>query len=104
MQSATCPKCRQQMSVMATVCPHCSYDFPETSSDLAPRRGIAYSAVADLALVIGMLATGVSAIGVLVAIVLALLQGKVLYALAAVPLFFMSLAQYVVFQRVADRG
>jgi uncharacterized membrane protein YvbJ len=30
---AFCPKCRQTMDSMDTVCPHCGYDFPDTASD-----------------------------------------------------------------------
>jgi hypothetical protein len=99
---ATCPNCGGAMSVTAAVCPHCSYDFPLQKSDKPEPRGIAYSALADLSLVVGMACAALGAIAMLVAIGAALLESKYQQALVAVLLFFLLLALYVVFVRVAD--
>lgn len=105
--TATCPKCNGKMSVTETVCPHCGYDFPLLGYPNATRspekNGIAYTALGDFALVIGMVISGLGAIGALVAGVLLTAGGNYFAGLVQAPLsFFMSLALYVVFQRVAD--
>lgn len=34
---ALCPRCKGQMGMMDTICPHCKYDFP--SDDSLPHAG-----------------------------------------------------------------
>ncbi|HEX8833243.1 MAG TPA: hypothetical protein VF719_03545 [Abditibacteriaceae bacterium] len=87
---------------MATVCPHCAYDFPVKSSDKSERRGLAYSGLADLSLVVGMLCTILGAILMLVLTGAALLVRDFRGAFSGLISFFTLLALFVVFQRVAD--
>lgn len=30
---AYCPQCKGEMDALATVCPHCKYDFPDTEAE-----------------------------------------------------------------------
>ena len=99
---ATCPNCGGAMSITAAVCPHCSYDFPLQKSDKPEPRGIAYSALADFALVIGIGCAAVGALTMLFFIGTALLSHKFGVAFSGVLSFFLLLALYVVFVRVAD--
>lgn len=104
---ATCPNCGGQMSVSQIVCPHCGYDFPlqarTGTTQTAQKKGIAYSPLADFALAIGMLFTALGAIVSLIGIVVLTLSGHYATGLIQAPIsFFMSLALFVVFQRVAD--
>lgn len=99
---ATCPNCKGLMDAMATVCPHCSYDFPPLVPEKTVRPGIAYTALADFALVVGMIS---AVLGVIVTLVF---MGTVLFtrnflvaALSVIP-FFLQVALFVVYRRVAD--
>jgi uncharacterized membrane protein YvbJ len=71
---ASCPNCGGQMSVTQVVCPHCGYDFPVQNrphtTQAAEKKGIAYTALADFALVMGMLISGLGATVSLIAAVL----------------------------------
>jgi Uncharacterised protein family UPF0547 len=96
---AYCPQCRGVLEAAAVVCPHCGYDFPPGSPDR--RRGIVYSPLADLALIIGIVAAGLGCAVALVGSVFALLRSQWLEALIVGPLtFFLLLAMLVVFVRV----
>ncbi len=97
---AICPKCRAAMGATEVVCPACGYDFPE---DSAPKReGFAYSALADVALIVSMVAAG---LGCLVAVYFAVMfsiLGKVFPTLTAFVAFFLQLGMLIVFMRVSD--
>src|SRR5262249_33099807 len=96
---AYCPRCRGVLDVAAVVCPHCGYDFPP--GDTALRRGLAYSRLANLALVVGIVAAGFGCAVAAVSSVIALLRGEWSLALIAGPLaFFLQLALLVVFVRI----
>lgn len=96
---AFCPKCRGEMSATALECPHCGYDFPLETEER--RQGFAYSAWADMALLVGTAAAAIGAVLAAVLAVVALLQGQFLYGLLVAPLaFFVQLAQFVVFLRI----
>ena len=104
---ANCPHCGEQMDVMETFCRNCGYDFPvqgdTVTTETTEKKGIAYSALADFALVVGMILSGLGAIISLVGIVVLTLTGNYAKGLIQAPLsFLMSFALYVVFQRAAD--
>lgn len=100
---AFCPKCRQPIDAMAIICPHCGHDFSRRSPPGVERKGLAYSNLANLALVVGQLA---AALGVIVAIVIwifAAINGEWLQALFTGPITtLLMLALLVVFARVMD--
>ena len=98
---ATCPRCKKPMDAMAAFCPHCNYDFP-THERKSERRGIAYSGLADLALVVGMVAAALGCISALFTMFMALLDKQISLAFMSAITFFVLLALYVVFQRVAN--
>jgi hypothetical protein len=88
---AICPSCQEVLQAAPVACPHCGYDF--TPGNLDPRRGIAYSPLADLALVVGIVAAGLGCIAALIASVVALMNGQWSTALVVGPLaFFLQLA------------
>ena len=99
---ANCPQCKGEMNVTATYCPHCGYDFPLAQPEKPLRRGIVYNAFADLSLVIGMFVAAIGAILALVVIGATLFDRNFRVSFFGVVAFFMQVAMYVVFQRVAD--
>ncbi len=99
---ATCPNCGGLMSVTAAVCPHCAYDFPLQKLEKPQPRGVAYSALADFALVIGMGSAAVGALLMLFTTGVALLNHNYRDVFGGALRFFVLLALYVVFVRVAD--
>lgn len=73
---AYCPQCNGEMSATEIVCPHCGYDFPEagyTSKKFRP--GFAYSPLADLALIVSMIAAVFGVIGTALMTMIALASG-----------------------------
>jgi hypothetical protein len=99
---ATCPECKGEMKVTATVCPHCGYDFPLDQPEKLERRGVAYNAFADFSLVVGMFSAALGALAMLVVIVLGVFGKNFVMVASATIGFFIQVALYVVFQRVAD--
>ena len=110
---ATCPQCKGEMGATQAICPHCGYDFPlqaaprfnslGLANNPGNKRGVAYSQLAGCALTIGMMLTGTGAVVSLAGIVVLTLTGNYARGLIQAPLsFFMSLALFVVFCRVAD--
>jgi hypothetical protein len=96
---AYCPKCAGVLDTAAVVCPHCDYDFPAGNPN--PGRGFAYSPLANLALFVGMFATGFGCLAAVVVSIGALFDGHWFTALIAGPFaFFLQLAMLVVFVRV----
>ena len=96
---AYCPKCSGVMEAAAVVCPHCGYDFAPNEPE--PRRGIAYSGLANLALMVGILAAGLGCAACVIVAGVALLRGELLIALILAPLAFLhQLAMWVVYVRV----
>lgn len=103
----TCPKCRGQMSVTQSACPHCRYDFPDQNrfnlTQIAERGGIAYSGLADFALGVGMTLSGFGAIASAISTVLLTFNGDYIKGLIQAPLsFLLSFALFVVFKRASD--
>ena len=97
---AFCPKCNGVMEAREIVCPHCGYDFPPEPSITQIKRGIEYSALADIALGIGAVAASFVCIGSVLGSLIALVQGQFVNALVYGPIsFFLSLAMFVVFIR-----
>jgi hypothetical protein len=95
---AYCPKCDVPLDTNAVVCPNCGYDFPPGNP---VSRGIAYSPLANLALLIGIIAAGFGCLVTVIATVRALLNAEWGVALVVGPLaFFLQLAMLVVFVRV----
>lgn len=92
------------MGTTAIVCPHCGYDFPSTDTRIHPdKQGLAYTTLADIALIIS---TGVSGFGCVIALlfsVLSLFQWQFLNGLVLFPMaFFLQLGMLVVFLRVQN--
>ena len=96
---AFCPKCKGVLDAAAIACPRCGYDFPPGNPD--PRRGIAFSPIANLALIVGTVAAGLGCGAAVIASIAALINGQWVTALVLGPLaFFLQLAMLVVFVRV----
>jgi hypothetical protein len=96
---AYCPHCAGVLDSGAVVFPHCGYDFPPSNPN--PRRGIAYSFLANVALFIGTVAAGFGCLAAVIAVVSGLMKGDLMTALIHGPLtFFICLAMLVVFVRV----
>ncbi len=96
---AFCPKCSGVMDTAAVACPHCGYAFPP--ADPNPRDGLAYSPLANLALIVGILAAGLGCVVAVIGTIIALVTGQWGTALVVGPLaFFLQLAMLVVFMRV----
>jgi len=95
---AYCPECKGEMLPTAIACPHCGYDFPPSS---ASRGGFAYSPLADLALIVSMIAAVVGACVTSIATIVALVQGQWLGGLVIGPIaFLLQIGMLVVFLRV----
>jgi hypothetical protein len=99
---AFCPQCKAEMPKTAVVCPSCNYDFPAkdiTAPDVP--SGFAYSAIADIALMVGSVAAGFAAILAAYLTLLKLLDGQWWGGLVEGPLtVFVMLGILVVFLRV----
>jgi hypothetical protein len=101
---AYCPECGGEMDAAAPACPRCGYDFPQPPEPPAP-PGLAYSPLAEVALVVGIVAAGIGCLLAIVAAAVALVQGEWGRALIVSPLaFFLQLAMLVVFVRVRRIG
>lgn len=95
---AYCPKCKGEMLATAIACSHCGYDFPRAAS---PKVGLAYSPLADIALVVSMIAASVGSLASLLAMVVSLVNGQFFNGLVVAPIaFFLQLGILVVFLRV----
>lgn len=99
---AFCPQCTKEMGMTAVVCPHCGYDFPTQPCAVPERSGIAYSGLADVALIVGQFAAAFGAVIALVYVAVLLLSLHFLHAVIAAIGFLLSLASFVVFVRISD--
>jgi hypothetical protein len=99
---AFCPNCRGVVDAAAVVCPHCGYDFPLGGPDpITPRRDLAHSTLANIALIVGIVAAGLGCIAAIVGGIVSLVNGELFTAIVVRPLaFFLQLAMLVVFVRV----
>lgn len=99
---AYCPQCKGDMTATAIVCPHCGYDFPDTGeTSKGPRTGFAYSPLADIALIVSMIAAVLGACGAALVTIIALVHGQFVYGLFVGPIaFLLQLGMLVVFLRV----
>ena len=103
---AYCPQCKSELPLAAVVCESCGYDFPSESDGRSSsnRDGLAYSPVADIALIISMLAATIGCIGTAIWGFAQILRGNFVSGLVQAPLaFFLQLGMLVVFIRVQDR-
>jgi hypothetical protein len=97
---ANCPKCHAAMGAMDVRCPACGYDFPDEPRDES-RTGLAYSWLADIALIVGGVAAGFGCLGAVLSAVAALMNQRYVEAFVYAPIvFFVCLANLVVFLRV----
>ena len=100
---AKCPKCGGDMDAMATKCPTCGYDFPTEMVKRDSGLSWAYSTFSDVALIVGMIATGVACVLVVINAVVSLFRKRLWDAFISYPLAFLILfAMLVVFARVLD--
>jgi hypothetical protein len=99
---AYCPKCKGEMDSAALACPHCGYNFPDPSSAAAPRKtGFAYSPLADLALLVCMIAAVIGAGGAGFATIWAIWKGDFIIGFFWGPIAtLLQLGMFVVFLRV----
>jgi hypothetical protein len=96
---AFCPQCNGAMGMMDRECPHCGFSFPPSMRRREP--GFIYSRMADLALIVGSVASGLGCVGTVISAIGFLLNGNLGTALILCPLaFFIQLAMMVVFIRV----
>lgn len=90
------------MTATEVICPHCGNDFPDaipTSNKL--QHGFAYSPLADLALIVSMIAAVLGAGGTALMTIIALVQGQFVFGLFFGPVaFLLQLGMLVVFLRV----
>ena len=99
---AKCPKCNADMDAMATVCPECGWDFPlDESQNVGVKRFLwAHSTLADVGLIVGMVAALISCIILLVIGVCSFFRGKLWLSLVECPLaFLLCFAMFVLFAR-----
>ena len=100
---AYCPECKGEMLPTAIVCPHCGYDFPVDSAKGNASRGFAYSPVADVALIVCMIAATIGAAGAAIAAIASITQGQYVNGLFVYPIAsLLLLGMLVVFLRVQD--
>ncbi len=100
---AYCPKCRCEMLPTAIECPECGYDFPASDPTSKASRGFAYSPLADIALIVSMIAAVLGTGGAVIAAIVALFQGKFLNGLFVYPVVaLLQLGILVVFLRVQE--
>jgi hypothetical protein len=98
---AYCPRCKKEMGATEAICPHCGYDFPLEGK--SRRRGLAYSSLAQIALLVGIVAAGLGSLVAAIATITALWHGDWFSGLVVGPLaLFLQLAMLVVFVRVQD--
>jgi len=101
---AKCTKCGGEMGKLERVCPHCGYDWLWTPKDEEP-KGLVYSTLADVALLIGQVVAALACVMGLIGCVVSLLSGKWLDALIRGPIAVLLLfAMFVVFGRALDRN
>lgn len=99
---AYCPECKGEIAPTATVCGHCGYDFPPDQT--ASKSGFAYSFVADIALIISMIAAVLGCGVAMIVAVFSLFHADLMTGLVTAPIaFFLQLGMLVVFLRVQDR-
>jgi hypothetical protein len=99
---AVCPKCHAVMGTLDTRCPSCGYDFPDESPRV-PRTGFAYSALADVSLIVGSLAAGLGCMAALLYAIGAVASGEYWAAFFTAPIaFFLCFANLVVFIRIQN--
>lgn len=83
-------------------CPHCGYDFPDPdNTPLGQRKGFAYSPLADLALVVSMIAAVLGTCGAVLGTIAAIATGQFIFGLFVGPIaILLQLGMLVVFLRV----
>lgn len=101
---AFCPECKKEMGMRDVVCPHCGHDFPSIDSAPPTRKGIAYSAIGETALVIGQTLSGLASVLLLFCGIASLFQIELRVAFAYAAGSVLCLALYVVFVRTQHTG
>ena len=103
---AFCPECSDEMPAMAVACVSCGFKFPEASESRSTTRrdGLAHSALADIALIVSMIAAALGCLGAVIAGLVFVMRGDLLSGFVVAPLaFFLQLGMLVVFIRVQAR-
>jgi hypothetical protein len=96
---AFCLKCDKWMEQAEAVCPSCGYPSRKARE---PRRGIAYSVWADIALFVGQVVAILTCIFAGIAAGIKFCSGEIGEAIGGIIAFFLLLAMFVVFARVQD--
>jgi len=101
-----CPECGAKLPGNSLTCPECGRNFEEDAvSAASPKRereGVAYSAWADVALLVGQFTAIVGCALAVFAGIYCLFHLKIVPLFLSILSFFYSLALYVVFTRVQD--
>jgi len=99
---ARCSQCGGDVAKTDVSCRHCGQEFPPRPI-LDRDAGLAYSRLADAALIVGQIVAGIAFTIAVVACVLALLVGEWWVAFVRGPIAaLLVLANFVVFARVRD--
>ena len=97
---ASCPECNGYMRPGDTACPSCGYTFVSSPADHSP-GGLAWSKLADVALSVGRIVSGLFCVLIVVGVVQSLWESEWINGLVVRPLaFLLVLANYVVLTRV----
>ena len=101
---AFCPNCKGEMQAKDILCPHCGYDFPSPATDSVSRRtGLAYSTLADIALIVSNLCCALGSLAAIFASLVFLYHQEYFNALVYAPFcFFVQFGLWVVFTRIQD--
>ena len=99
---AYCPECKGEMSSTEIKCSKCGYDFPDTSTRPSMKQqGFAYSPLADLALIVSMIATVCGTIVAAIVAIAAVASGQWFNGLVSGPIaVLIQMGILVVFLRV----
>ena len=99
---AFCPNCNATMGQADVRCPECGYDFPDMSPKV-PKTGLAYSRLADIALIVGGIAAGMGCFGAVCATIISAINQAYSITFFYAPVsFFLCLAMLVVFIRIQN--
>ncbi len=97
-----CPKCDATIGQTDVRCSECGYDFPDNPTNV-PRTGLAYSAIADISLMVGGIAAGIGCVLAIIAGIGATINQEWWDAFFVAPIsFFLCLAMLVVFIRIQN--
>ena len=107
---AYCMQCKEEIPILTVKCPHCGYDFLDRETPAAEQRW-EYSEAADMLLLVGAVASALTAVGT--AVLTLMMLGKMLLdpnpfieslwqLVLSLLGFCLCMANWSVFQRVAN--